>query len=136
MLVREADICGRGSAGVLRGFAHGTRRRRRPTQRSRGTKSCAATAGFMPRSGPWRRLDYAMTGCDKESGLSTFKDGPSKEMAGSQPNRGRRERMRNTTRRRILQGAAGLAVASALPSPLIAANNPLQIGIVGKVKIP
>jgi simple sugar transport system substrate-binding protein len=45
--------------------------------------------------------------------------------------------MRNTTRRRILQGAAGLAAASALmPSPLIAANNPLQIGIVGKVKIP
>ncbi len=45
--------------------------------------------------------------------------------------------MRNTTRRRILQGAAGLAAATALmPSPLIAANNPLQIGIVGKVKIP
>jgi len=45
--------------------------------------------------------------------------------------------MRSTTRRRILQGAAGLAAASALmPSPLIAANNPLQIGIVGKVKIP
>ena len=45
--------------------------------------------------------------------------------------------MRNTTRRRILQGAAGLAAATALmPSPLIAANNPLQIGIVGKVTIP
>ena len=45
--------------------------------------------------------------------------------------------MRNTTRRRILQGAAGLAAATALmPSPLIAANNPPQIGIVGKVKIP
>src|SRR5262245_45105923 len=45
--------------------------------------------------------------------------------------------MRTTSRRTILKGAAGLAAAIAfLPRPLLAANNPLQIGIVGKVKIP
>src|SRR5262245_21224180 len=45
--------------------------------------------------------------------------------------------MRTTSRRTLLKGAAGLAAASALlPRPLLAANNPLQIGVVGKVMIP
>jgi simple sugar transport system substrate-binding protein len=45
--------------------------------------------------------------------------------------------MREIPRRRILQGAAALGVASAFTSGrVVAANNPLQIGVVGKVKIP
>ena len=45
--------------------------------------------------------------------------------------------MGKTSRRRLLQGAAALGATSALlPRAVFAANNPAQIGVVGKVKIP
>lgn len=45
--------------------------------------------------------------------------------------------MRGITRRTVVQGAGALGAVSVLPaSRVLAANNPLQIGVVGKVKIP
>jgi simple sugar transport system substrate-binding protein len=45
--------------------------------------------------------------------------------------------MRGITRRTVVQGAGALGAVSVLPaSRVFAANNPLQIGVVGKVKIP
>ena len=45
--------------------------------------------------------------------------------------------MRKITRRTLVKGAGALGALSILPSPIVlAANNPVQIGVVGKVKIP
>lgn len=45
--------------------------------------------------------------------------------------------MHNITRRTIIKGAGALGAFSILPARRsLAANNPLQIGVVGKVKIP
>ena len=45
--------------------------------------------------------------------------------------------MHDTTRRMVIKGAGAFGALSVLPSMrAMAANNPLQIGVVGKVKIP
>ena len=45
--------------------------------------------------------------------------------------------MRRITRRTLVKGAGALGALSVLPSPtVLATNNPVQIGVVGKVKIP
>jgi simple sugar transport system substrate-binding protein len=45
--------------------------------------------------------------------------------------------MRETSRRRLIQGAAAIGATSVLlPGGVFAANTPAQIGVVGKVKIP
>ena len=45
--------------------------------------------------------------------------------------------MHRITRRTLVKGAGALGALSVLPSPtVLATNNPVQIGVVGKVKIP
>ena len=45
--------------------------------------------------------------------------------------------MGRVTRRSMMKGAGALGALSILPSPIArAANNPVQVGVVGKVKIP
>lgn len=45
--------------------------------------------------------------------------------------------MHNITRRKLMQGAAALGAASTFaPSGVLGANNPAQIGIVAKIRIP
>lgn len=70
-----------------------------------------------------------------KSGLSTLKVPIGRASQG--PKKREEIAMRKITRRTLVKGAGALGALSILPSPIVlAASNPVQIGVVGKVKIP
>jgi hypothetical protein len=70
-----------------------------------------------------------------KSGLSTLKVPIDRASEG--PRKREEIAMRKITRRTLVKGAGALGALSILPSPIVlAANNLVQIGVVGKVKIP